>query len=118
MNAEVGPKRLELLHELVPTATIVALLVNPTNPTLAESTTKSLQAAARTLGVQLHVLHSSTERDFEDAFATLAQRGQGRCWSAPIRSLRAGSNNSPHWRTATRCPRRTNFASSLRQEAW
>ena len=76
-NAEVGPKRLELLHELVPTATIVALLVNPTNPTLAESTTKSLQAAARTLGVQLHVLHSSTERDFEDAFATLARRGAG-----------------------------------------
>ena len=35
-----------------------------------------------------------------------------------LRSLRAGSNNSPHWRTATRCPRRTNFASSLRQEAW
>ena len=77
LNAEVGPKRLELLHELVPTATIVALLVNPTNPTLAESTTKSLQAAARTLGVRLHALHSSTERDFEDAFATLAQRGAG-----------------------------------------
>jgi ABC-type uncharacterized transport system substrate-binding protein len=61
---------------MVPTATIVALLVNPTNPTLAESTTKALQAAALTLGV-LHVLYASTERDFDNAFATLAQRGAG-----------------------------------------
>jgi putative ABC transport system substrate-binding protein len=77
LNAEVGPKRLELLHELVPTATIVALLVNPTNPTLAESTTKALRAAARTLGVQLHVLHASTDHDFDTAFATVAQLRAG-----------------------------------------
>jgi putative ABC transport system substrate-binding protein len=73
LNAEVGPKRLELLHEIVPTATIVALLVNPTNPTLAESTTKALQAAARILGVQLHVLHASTDQDLDTVFATVAQ---------------------------------------------
>jgi putative ABC transport system substrate-binding protein len=77
LNAEVGPKRLELLHELVPTATIVALLVNPTNPTLAESTMKALQAAARTLGVQLHVLHASTDRDLDTVFSTVAQLGAG-----------------------------------------
>jgi putative ABC transport system substrate-binding protein len=77
LNAEVGPKRLELLHELVPTATIVALLVNPTNPTLSESTTKALQAAGRTLGVQLHVLHASTDRDFDKVFATVAQLRAG-----------------------------------------
>ena len=63
LNVEVGPKRLELLHELVPTATIIALLVNPTNPTVAEPTTRDLQAAARTLGLQLHVLHASTEHE-------------------------------------------------------
>jgi putative ABC transport system substrate-binding protein len=73
LNAEVGPKRLELLHEIVPTATIVALLVNPTNPTLAESTTKALQAAARILGVQLHVLHASTDQDLDTVFATAGQ---------------------------------------------
>jgi putative ABC transport system substrate-binding protein len=77
LNAEVGPKRLELLQELVPAATIVALLVNPTNPTLAESTTKALQVAARTLGVQLHALHASTDRDFDTVFATVSQLRAG-----------------------------------------
>jgi ABC-type uncharacterized transport system substrate-binding protein len=73
LSAELGPKRLELLHELVPTATIIALVVNPANPTNAETNTKDLQAAARTLGLQLHVLHASTERDFDTVFATLVQ---------------------------------------------
>ena len=76
LNVELGPKRLELLHELVPTATVIALLVNPTNPN-AETLSRDLQAAARTLGLQLHVLHASTERDFDTAFATLAQLRAG-----------------------------------------
>src|SRR5207245_8011122 len=73
---EVGPKRLELLHELVPTATVVALLLNPTYPS-AENQSRDLQAAARTLGLQLHVLHASSERDFDTVFATLAQLRAG-----------------------------------------
>jgi putative tryptophan/tyrosine transport system substrate-binding protein len=73
---EVGPKRLELLHELVPTATLIALLLNPTYPS-AENQSRDLQAAARTLGLQLHVLHASSERDFEIVFATLAQMRAG-----------------------------------------
>jgi putative tryptophan/tyrosine transport system substrate-binding protein len=77
LNVEVGPKQLELLHELVPTATIIALLVNPTSPNLAESTTQDVQAAARTLGLQLHVLHASTERDFDAVFAALARLRAG-----------------------------------------
>src|SRR5262245_3102298 len=72
LNVELGPKRLEYLRELVPTATVVAALVNPTSRNLAESTTKDLQAAARTLGLKLHVLHAKTERDFDDVFANLA----------------------------------------------
>jgi ABC-type uncharacterized transport system substrate-binding protein len=71
LNVELGPKRLELLHELVPSASIVALLINPTHPA-AETASKDLQAAARTLGLEFHVLHASTEHDF-DTFATLAQ---------------------------------------------
>ena len=77
LNIEVGPKRLELAHALVPAATIIALLVNPTSPTLAETYSRDLQAAALTLGLQLHVLHASTERDFDTVFATLVQLRAG-----------------------------------------
>jgi putative tryptophan/tyrosine transport system substrate-binding protein len=76
-NEEVAPKRLQLLHELVPTASVMALLVNPANPTLAETNTKALQAAARTLGLELHVLNASTERDFDVVFAKLIQLRAG-----------------------------------------
>ena len=72
LNLELGPKRLELLHELLPTATRIAILVNPTNPN-AETLSKDLGAAARLLGVEVHVLHASTERDFQQVFASLAQ---------------------------------------------
>src|SRR6202011_785173 len=68
-------KQLEMLHQLVPKATIMAALVNPTNPSPAESTTKDAYAAARKLGVQLHVLHASTEHDFDIVFATMVQLG-------------------------------------------
>jgi putative tryptophan/tyrosine transport system substrate-binding protein len=77
LNVKVGPKRLELLHELVPTATVVGLLVNPTNPNVAEPTTKNLHAAARTLGLEIHVLHASADRDFDTVFATLVQLQAG-----------------------------------------
>jgi putative ABC transport system substrate-binding protein len=78
-NANVGiaPKRLQLLHELVPTAGVMALLVDPANPTLAEPNTKELQAAARALGLELHVLNASTERDFDEVFAKLIQLRAG-----------------------------------------
>ena len=62
LNVEVGPKRLELLRELLPSATLIAVLVNPTNPTIDEPFVRELQAAARTIGLKLHVLHASTER--------------------------------------------------------
>jgi putative ABC transport system substrate-binding protein len=73
LGVEVGPKRLELMHELVPKAKIIGLLVNPTNPTLAETITRGARGAAHSLGLQLDVLHASTEHDFATAFATLAQ---------------------------------------------
>src|SRR5262249_21489416 len=62
---------------MVPTATIIALLVNPTNPAFAESLSRDVQAAARALALQIHVLHASTERDFETVFATLVQLRAG-----------------------------------------
>jgi putative tryptophan/tyrosine transport system substrate-binding protein len=77
LNLEIVPKRLELLHELLPTASVMALLVNPTDPGLAEPTTRGLQTAASTLGLQLRVLNASTERDFDEVFATLDQLRPG-----------------------------------------
>ena len=76
LNVEVEPKRLELLHELVPTATVIGALVNPAGPN-AETQSKNLQAAARTLGVRLHVLHASSESEFDKVFSSMAQLGVG-----------------------------------------
>ena len=77
LTAEVAPKRLELLHELVPTATVMALLVDPTDPGPAESVSRALQAAARSFGLELHVLTASTERDFDAVFAKVIQLRAG-----------------------------------------
>jgi putative ABC transport system substrate-binding protein len=75
-NAELGPKRLQLLHEVVPAATTLALLVNPTNPNV-ETLSRDLHAAARTLGLQLQILHASTEREIDAVVATLLQLQAG-----------------------------------------
>jgi putative ABC transport system substrate-binding protein len=71
LSVELVPKRLELLHEMAPRATVVALLVNPTNPNAATQT-RQVHAAARTLGLELHVLNASNERDFDAVFAGVA----------------------------------------------
>ena len=76
LNVELGPKRLELLHELVPAAAIVALLVNPSNSN-AETVSNESQAAASSLGLKLHVLRASSDRDFEPMFATLLKLRAG-----------------------------------------
>jgi putative tryptophan/tyrosine transport system substrate-binding protein len=73
LNVEIAPKRLELLHELLPTATSFALLVNPANPALAEPVSERVQAAARTLGIKLHVLHASSERELDAVVAAVAR---------------------------------------------
>jgi putative tryptophan/tyrosine transport system substrate-binding protein len=77
LNVEVGPKTLELLRELIPTASVVALLLNPINPIAAEFGLRGLQGAARTLGLELQVLNASTESDFDGVFANLIQLRAG-----------------------------------------
>ncbi len=69
----LGAKRLELLHELVPSATVVGFLINSRNPT-TESQTRDVQAAARKLGVELLILSASSERDIDAAFASFVQQ--------------------------------------------
>jgi putative ABC transport system substrate-binding protein len=76
LNVEVGPKRLELLRELIPTATNIAVLVNPTSP-IAEPFARAMQAAARTLGQQVYVLQASAEQDFDKVFADLVRMRAG-----------------------------------------
>jgi putative ABC transport system substrate-binding protein len=76
-NIEVAPKRLELLHELLPTARVMALLVDPTDPTNAKTSVSEVSAAAHTFGLQLHVLNASNESDFTEVFAKLIQLGAG-----------------------------------------
>jgi putative ABC transport system substrate-binding protein len=73
LDVELGPKRLQLLHELIPTATIIAVLVNPNDPARAETTMKELQVAAQTLGLHLHVVHASTDQDLDTVFASLVE---------------------------------------------
>jgi putative ABC transport system substrate-binding protein len=77
LNNQLAPKRLELMRELVPAATSIAVLINPTNPGPNEAVLRDLQVAARALGVQLHVLHASAERDFDMVFSTLVQLRAG-----------------------------------------
>ncbi len=70
LSVEIGPKLLELLHEVIPAAAVMALLVNPNNPN-APTQAKTVQAAARGLGLQLHVLNAASPSDFGPAFAKL-----------------------------------------------
>jgi putative ABC transport system substrate-binding protein len=77
LGIAVAPKRLELLHELLPTARVMALLVDPTDPTNAKTAVSEVSAAARSYGLELHVLNASNESDFAGVFAKLIQLGAG-----------------------------------------
>jgi putative ABC transport system substrate-binding protein len=72
-QSALGPKRLQMLHELVPTAAVIAVLVNPTNP-ITEPDIREMRAAAGTIGVRIRILNASSQRDLDAAFANLAQQ--------------------------------------------
>jgi putative ABC transport system substrate-binding protein len=73
LTTTIVAKRLEMLRALVPTAILIAFLVNPNNP-IAEAETKSAEGGGRTLGLQMHVLNASTENEIDTAFAILVQQ--------------------------------------------
>jgi putative tryptophan/tyrosine transport system substrate-binding protein len=77
INVALGPKRLELAHELMPAAIGVALLVNPSDPARAEMLSKEVQVAADHMGMQLHILRAGTDPEIETAFAGFAQLKAG-----------------------------------------
>ena len=74
ISTELGPKRLELLHEAAPTATKISVLVNPNNPVMSQAEIQSVQATARRLGLQIIVVNAGTENEIESAFATAVQQ--------------------------------------------
>jgi putative tryptophan/tyrosine transport system substrate-binding protein len=74
LSGDIAPKRLALLHELVPSIASIAMLVNPANPSFVQAETKDLQSAARVLGVRVAVLNGGTESDIAAVFATLVER--------------------------------------------
>jgi len=76
LTVELGPKRLEALHELVPTAAVFAFLVNPSSP-FVETMSKELLASAKTLGLRIHILDASNESDINSAFETVLKLGVG-----------------------------------------
>jgi putative ABC transport system substrate-binding protein len=80
---EVVAKRLGLLHELVPKAARIAVLVNPANAPATETTLREVQEAARAIGLQIQVLHASTSREIESAFATLVRDRADALFVAP-----------------------------------
>jgi putative ABC transport system substrate-binding protein len=73
LTSELAAKRLELLHELVPGAIRVAVLVNPTNPTLTEATLRDVEPAARAMGLQIQIVRASSSREIDAAFEALAR---------------------------------------------
>jgi putative tryptophan/tyrosine transport system substrate-binding protein len=83
LNIEIEPKRLELLHELLPSVSTMALLVNPAVPALAERSSRISQVAAQALGLQLHVVYASNDRDFDAIFERLTQLHAGALVIAP-----------------------------------
>src|SRR5262252_4217732 len=82
-NVETTAKRLGLLHDLVPKATRVAVLVNPANAVVAETTLRDIPEAARALGLQIHILNASTGREIEAAFAALGPEQADALFVAP-----------------------------------
>jgi putative ABC transport system substrate-binding protein len=111
LGVELLQKQVEMLHEVVPTATSVA--VNPTFPG-SEAQARDLQAAARKLGLELHVVYASSERDLDTAFETMVRLGTAALVIGVDRSSSVGAIKSPRSRYAMRCLPLSTFASSQR----
>jgi putative ABC transport system substrate-binding protein len=104
LHAELGPKRLQLIHELIPDAAVFGVLADPAFPGI-ESIIGDLQAGARTLGLQLVVVSARTDNDFEPAFARFSQQRVGAVLVSPGPFFILRSHNSRRLRPAMRCPR-------------
>ena len=91
LNVELGPKRLEVMHELVPHANIIALLVNPASTTVTETESRSVLEAAKAMGVKILLLNGGSKSDLDAAFATIVREHA----AALIISAEASFTNRP-----------------------
>jgi putative tryptophan/tyrosine transport system substrate-binding protein len=111
LSSELVSKRLGLLHDMIPTATIIGLLVNPNDPR-AETQSRDMQEAAHALGLQIHVLNASTEGEIDTAFAGLVRLRAGALLVGTGEFFSRRPNNSWRWRRAMRCLRFISIACS------
>jgi putative tryptophan/tyrosine transport system substrate-binding protein len=102
VSTALNEKRLRLLHELVPNTTLVAALVNTSNPNAANQLA-DIQQAARSLGQAIHIAKATSEREIDTAFASFPEFRPDACLSPAIRSCTAGATRSCAWRGATIC---------------
>jgi ABC-type uncharacterized transport system substrate-binding protein len=102
--SELAAKRLELLRELVPGAARVALLVEPANVRITESTVRDVEAAARAIGLQIRLLNANTSREIDTAFATLASERPDAIFVASSSFFNARRVQLAHWATHRRIP--------------
>ena len=93
LNVEVAPKRVELLHELLPKAIIFAVLVDPTSPAVSDVFSRLVQGSAQSLGLQVHILNASSGRDFDMVFATLKRLRASALVIAPSTFLAGASKH-------------------------
>jgi putative tryptophan/tyrosine transport system substrate-binding protein len=112
LEAELAPKRLQLLRELLPNATRFGILTDPASSN-TQSTIAGLQAPARTLGLQLVFVNARTDGDLEAAFATFRKNVLVRSWSATVPPTICAWNNSRRWRPAMRCPQSSHTLNTL-----
>ena len=113
LSSELIAKRLGLLHDFIPTATIIGLLVNPTDPR-TETQMRETQEAAHSLGLLIHVLNASTEGEINTAFAMLPQLRPGALLVGTSNLFTDVANSSRRWQHDRECLRSTSIANTLR----
>ena len=114
-NSELGPKKLEMLHEMIPAATKIVLLLSTRNPVNSVNDTRAAQVAAHRLGLEIVIVSASSANEIESAFATAVEHRATALQSGAdvlMRSSRAGANEWPRWVYAMALPTITTFRES------
>jgi len=114
-NSELGPKKLEMLHEMIPAATKIVLLLSTRNPVNSANDIRAAQVAAHRLGLEIVIVSASSANEIESAFATAVEHRATALQSGAdvlMRSSRAGANEWPRWVYAMALPTITTFRES------